>query len=178
MAIERLMTATATEVRVFSPFPVEAIPRIGFWFERVAANISDDFGPKTVDDVVRLVQGHMSNGIQTWAVERDGELGGYISAFKLSPIVKEISCTFKPEFFTPNTVDPAIKEVLADLFSDGTLKVVAHIFKENYGIRNVVKRLGFTFEGNRRKHTMRGGRLVDVQALGITKEDFDLCSVS
>ena len=173
------MTATATDLRVYSPFPVEALPRIGFWLEPVRHRMTDDFGPQSVAEIVNLVGGRMAKGMQTWAVERDGELGGFISVSMVSPIVAQVNCMFRQEFFKHCKGDDALRQVFRELFAGGeVLKIVCEIFKDNTGIRNMCERIGMEREGTLRKHTMRGGRLADVLVIGITKEAFEKCSDS
>lgn len=163
-------------LRVYSPFPVEAIPRIGFWFERIMKRVADDYGPQNVTDMVQAISQQIENGVETWAVERDGELGGFISIQRRTPILAEVNCIFKPEFFCRPTADDAIRRVFRQVFDSGILKITGNIFKDNLGVKDLGVRVGLKREGLLKKHTMRDGKLVDVMVLGITKEEFNLCS--
>ncbi len=136
-------TATATELRVFSPFPMYAIPRLWDWTRKYRHRISDDFGHDSPESFADGLMARMENGLETWAVERNEELGGFVCVEPITPVALSFHLLFKPQFFAKDTVDAALREVFKELFKrDGIEKISTHIFEDNDGMRSMMWRLG------------------------------------
>lgn len=166
------MTSVAEDIEVKSPFPLDQIPRLAFWFEEFRHRVADDFGPRTQEAMLEQTEQQIAAGMQTWAVTRYGEMGGYISATRQTPILADVHCIFKPSFFGRAITDRSIKTVYEQLFHDGIEKITSSVFADNKGIRALAKRIGMREEGRLVAHTRRDGKPVDVIVLGITKQEF------
>jgi RimJ/RimL family protein N-acetyltransferase len=165
-------------MNVYSPFPMNAVPRLWNWTKKYRYRIADDFGHESPEAFTDALLKRMQGGLETWAVESGGELGGFVCVEPVTPVAVEFHVLFKPPFFTKSIIDPALGQVFAKLFErDGIEKVTTHIFEDNSGLMTMVKRLGGKTEGRLRNHTKRQGKLMNVTAMAILKEEFT-CSVS
>jgi len=158
-------------IEVVTPFPDHAVPRVWSWIQTFRDRVADDFAPATLEQFV--AEWIERAGERRWAVYRDGELGGMVSFQEWSPICGTSHILFKREFWGTGTSVPAIRRIYDGLFQGGIEKILLYAFRDNDTIRSLAKgRLGAQTEGVLRNQTRRGGRLVDMVALGITKEDF------
>lgn len=162
-------------VRIESPFPLYAVPRVWTWLERVRKHVADDFGPQTLEAF--LAQWETSKAM-TWGVWRDGELGGMVSFEAASPVLGVMHFVFKQSFWGKETTDAALREICAQIFATGIAKIAAFVFRDNRNVIGLVHRMGGKTEGVLRSHTQRNGRLVDMVAIGFLKEEFEKCPSS
>jgi RimJ/RimL family protein N-acetyltransferase len=161
------------EIRVESPFPSFAIPRVWNWTQEFRDRIADAFAPKTLEAFVALWESMDRAGRKRWAVYRDGELCGVITAQRLSPIVSDAHCVFAKRAWGVETTLASLRIVFAELFSDGTTtKISSMLFADNRSIIGLIRKLGGAVEGRLVNQTMRGGKLVDMVVIGIQKEAF------
>ena len=167
------------EVRLDSPFPVEALPRVWGWMDSFRDRVSDDFGPKDLDEFVRLmVERSASPGFKSWAVSTEGELGGLISFEKLSPWLGTAHCLFKPSFQgrRGGLTLRACRSAVGEMFTTGIGKLAFYPLAGNLAVGNLIVMLGGSREGVLKGHTLSGGEPVDVWMYGLTKESFEHAS--
>lgn len=159
------------EIRTESPFPEYAWPRVWSWIETFRHRVADDFGPKTLEEFVeqRMAATHE----KTWAVYRDGELGGIVSFQALTPWLGTAHCLFKKNLWGFETTIPALRAVAEEIFATGIWKLTVMPFRDNLQIKGVLKRLGAECEGTLREHTVREGKPVDVLLYGLTRKRFE-----
>lgn len=163
-------------ILVEKPFPLYAVPRVWGWTKTYRHRIADDFGHQDESAFVNALMEKMGSGLETWAVMRGEELGGLVCAEPITPVVLSCDVLFKPQFFGKDTIDPAMRQVLKELFSrDNVAKVSMNLFDDNSGLISMFTRLGGSIEARLKNHTMRQGRLVNVISIAIQKGDFS-CS--
>ena len=161
-------------VRVDSPFPLFALPRLWTWVQRVRRHVCDDFSPTTIEQFVEQWQGDMARGGRTWAVYKGKDLVGLISAEQLSPVVATVHLLFHKSGWGHDTTVPALQEVFRDVF-ERAQKITALVFADNANVIGLARKVGAEKEGVLRAHTLREGRPADMVALGLLKEDFEKC---
>ena len=168
------MAPAPSSVRVESPFPPSAWPRVWSWTRDFRTRVSDDFGPKTLAD---FVAGQMAadKNVRTWAVYRDGELCGMVSFEPASPVAGSSHTLFRKDFWGRGTTREALRQVYAEIFAGGIHKISGTPFRDNHAMIALATGLGFKKEGVLREQTMRGGKLTDIVILGLTKGDFEKC---
>ncbi len=173
-----MSTVTATFLQVYSPFPMYAVPRLWDWTRKYRHRISDDFGYDSAGAFTDSLMRRMAAGLETWAVERDEELGGFVCVEPITPVALSCHVLFKPPFFGRETIDPALSQIFKQLFErEGIEKISTNLFDDNDGLKTMMKRLGGRVEGRLRNHTRRQGKLMNVAVVAILKEEF-VCSVS
>lgn len=164
--------STAAPVRVESPFPACAVPRLWNWTKEFRHRVADDFAPKTLEEFFE----HWTRSMKTakaWGVLRGDELGGMIMIQPLSPVTGATHCIFKPEFWGRATTDFALKLAYMEVFDGGCNKLISTVFADNAAIIALAKRLGGRIEGKLRQNTRRDGKLVDQLVIGLLKVDFE-----
>lgn len=159
-------------VIVSSPFPVFHLPRVWVWTQEFRSRVADDFGPQSLDELMAQYQARIAAGLQSWSVHRDGELGGIVTFEPTSPVCGAAHCIFKKSFWGHETTVEAMRQVFEQVFDSGIEKILSLAFADNVQLLYAVRLLGFQKEGVLRKQTLRGGELVDMMALGCTREDF------
>jgi len=165
---------TGALIRVESPFPEYAVPRIWIWTEQFRRRVADDFGPKTLDEFVADWQASRDRGRRTWAVYRDGELGGLVTFDPWSPMVGTTHCLFARRFWGHETTLPALRAAYQQIFDvTGVQKLLSFAFADNRQLGVIAHRLGARTEGVLRQQTMRGGKPVDMVLFGLLREEFD-----
>jgi len=160
-------------VRVESPFPLVAVPRVWTWIEEFHDRIADDYGPKTLDEFVESWR-RQERTRRTWGVWRGAELGGLI-IWQAGPIPEagETHALFKREFWGRATTRAAAALVYAELFGEGVRKIMAFPFASNRAVIALALSLGFVREGMLREQTLKKGQPVDVAVLGLLRKDFE-----
>lgn len=160
------------EITVETPFPEYAVPRVWTWMERFRSRVADDFAPKTLEE---FVDDWERRGSETWAVYRDGELGGLVTVEQVSPVVASSHCLFKKEFWGAETTIPALQQVYGKVFERGITKISSAVFHDNDTIKSLAYKIGAKREGMLRNQTLRGGKPVHMVVVGLLKEDFEKC---
>jgi RimJ/RimL family protein N-acetyltransferase len=158
------------DIRVETPFPAAAWPRVWQWVSDFRSRVADDFAPKTLEDFV--AQQLASSG-RTWATYRDGELCGMVSFEPVSPVSGLTHCLFRKDFWGRNTTREALRLVYTEIFAGGCHKVFGTPFRDNNAMISLARSIGFQREGVLREQTKRGGVFVDMVVLGMTKGDFE-----
>lgn len=161
-------------IRVESPFPEYAIPRMWRWLRSIGSwRVTDDYGPQTEDEFIdhwREMLG--AEGCQSWGVYQDDELGGVITVQYVTPNLSTAHLLFNKTFFGAHITIPAAREVFDLVFQSGTTRIESYVFEDNGSILGLAKKLGAVNEGRLRKRTIRKGRPIDLIILGLLKEDF------
>jgi RimJ/RimL family protein N-acetyltransferase len=158
-------------IRVESPFPSYALPRVWTWIEEFRDRVTDDYGPQTLEQFIARWGENPER--KTWGVWRDEELGGLVTWEPgPNPDVGVTHVTFKRTFWGRAVTREALKLIYSELFDGGVRKVVGFPYKGNCAMISLAKELGARSEGTLRQQTMRHGVPVDVVVLGLLKEDF------
>lgn len=157
-------------VEIHSPFPTAEIPRIWGWIEPFRWRVSDDFSPKTLTEFITFYRAQAERA-KTWAVYRDGELGGAITYEQVSPIVGTAHCVFKKSFWGRKTTIPALQAAIGQMFECCT-KLSLPVMDGNKAMLSLLRELGASKEGALEKHTLRDGKPVDLVLLALFKEKF------
>lgn len=137
------------------------------------ARVADDFAPATLDAFVRQWRARQAVGQRSWAVLRNGELGGLVTFQAENTHCGVTHCLFKKTFWGHETTLPALRLVYASIFAEGYHKVASLAFADNVQILHMARRLGGDREGTLREHTMRGGAPVDMMIIGLTRTQFE-----
>jgi RimJ/RimL family protein N-acetyltransferase len=142
------------------------------WVKSFRTRVCDDYSPATVEAYVQQAIAHPGNE-RTWAVWRDGELGGLISFQSWNPIAGITHCLFKRSFWGPDTTHTALRLAYDEVFASGVQTVNAFVFEDNHPIRALAKRLGAReLRDPIQKFTMRGGEPVNAVVIQLSKESF------
>lgn len=157
-------------VEIQSPFPTAEIPRIWGWLEPFRWRVSDDFSPKTLTEFIAFYRAQ-SERSTTWAVYRDGELGGVITYEQVSPVVGTAHCTFKKSFWGRTTTMPALQSAIAQMF-ERCSKLSLQVIDGNKAMLALLKELGASKEGTLIAQTTREGKPVDLVMLALFKDKF------
>jgi RimJ/RimL family protein N-acetyltransferase len=157
----------AVNVEIRSPFPLEDAIRIWTWLQPFAGRVTDDFSPKTLPEFLTHFRS-MSKRAKTWGVYREGELGGFISFEKVSPVVGTAHCTFRKNFWGTATTVPAIQLAVAEMF-EHCEKLSLPVMADNLAIISLLKKLGAVKEGILRAQTRRDGKPVDMTMMALFK---------
>lgn len=158
-------------VSIQSPFPDYAVPRLWAWAQEFRKAVADDFGPQTLAQFMEEWARRSVTG-KTWAVERDGEIGGVIVFEPLTPAVGTIHVMFAKRFWGSDTTIAAIRAALVEIFAGGWHKVSVCVFAHNSQVLKLAKELGARREGTLREHTVQDGKPVDMVMLGLLKTEF------
>lgn len=160
-------------IRVESPYPEHAVPRIWSWIQGFRWRVADDYGPRTLEEFLAHWRAAEAAGQRSWGVWRAEELGGLVTARPVNPVTVESHCLFKRSFWGAETTREALRQVYSRLFGDGVEKIVGCAFADNTQLLGLVRGLGFRKEGLLRRQTRRRGRAVDMMAIGLLREDFE-----
>lgn len=161
------------EISVQSPFPLHAVPRIWAWIQDFRWRVSDDFGPATEAEFVSTWLERLEVQ-RSWAVYRDGELGGVVTAQQETPVVAIAHCLFAKRFWGHDTTLPALRLAFSEIYRDfGVSKIASLAFEDNLQLIHLVRKLGGEKEGVLRQHTQRQGKLVNMIAIGVLQADFE-----
>jgi RimJ/RimL family protein N-acetyltransferase len=133
--------------------------------EPFRARVSDDFSPKTIEEFIPFFL-RATEQQTTWAVYRDGELGGMISFQQISPLVGTAHCVFKKSFWGHNTTIPALEPAIAEMFQT-VRKLSLYVMEGNKSMISLLKKLGATNEGVLRAHTTRDGKPINVVMMAL-----------
>jgi RimJ/RimL family protein N-acetyltransferase len=162
-------------IRVESPFPTEAWPRVWFWMDAFRGRVTDDFSPKSIEEFVAgAIASSEIEGVTTWGVWRGDELGGMVSIRRLDARVATAQSLFKSQFWGES--EDALRQVYAEVFASGIEKLCSQAFPDNHQILALAQGLGAEVEGRLRRQTVRGGKPADILELGLLQEDFERCS--
>ena len=156
-----------SEIRITSPFPLSAVPRVWTWCQEFRARVADDFGPKTLAEFVTKWE---NTPQRSWAIYRGDELGGMVSFEQWTELVGTAHCTFKRSFWGWRTTLPALAQIAGEIFAGGIHKLVFMVYEDNHAIRSLLKQLGAVQEGLIHEATKREGKFVSIVVMGLTQE--------
>jgi RimJ/RimL family protein N-acetyltransferase len=157
-------------VEVKEPFPEWAWPEVWAWIASLRHKLIDDYGPKSMDEWMAFVEKNVPRQ-RTWGVWMGAELGGVITFDQGSPMAGAVHLYFKRSMWGRAPM-PAMRQVLGQIFSGQTTKILTSVFEDNHAARGMFRKLGFENEGLFRSQTVRGGKPVGMVAVGLTREDF------
>jgi RimJ/RimL family protein N-acetyltransferase len=164
----------ADVLRLTSPFPEYALPRVWTWIEDFRRRVADDYSPKTLGEFMRHWK-EREPFRKTWGVWRGEDLGGLVIYEPWQPGVGTSHALFKRSFWGRTTTRNALDLVYSELFASGVRKVVNFPFRGNNAIIALGKSLGAVTEGVLKGQTLRDGKPTDVIILSLFKEDFEKC---
>lgn len=160
------------DVRVESPFPFAALPRVWGWIQKFRHKVADDFSPKTLDEFVSLEASRWERQ-KTWAIYGDGELGGLVIFERVSPWRGEAHVLLKPDFQGKGVAMKACRQAVSEMFAHGVGKLSFSVLEKNLAVGSLICNLGGRREGCLRSETVQGGHPTDVWVYGLTKADFE-----
>lgn len=165
------------DLEVEEPFPAWMWPQVWTWTRPFRDRIADDFGAKTLDEFV-LHAAAVARQARTFAVKRDGEIGGLVTVQTVSPVLATSHVLFRKSFWGRDTTVSAIQQAYAKAFESGIERIESFVFRDNSSIRQIARLVGAREEGILRRRTQRNGELVDMVVLGLLKGDFEQCLFS
>lgn len=153
-------------IAVHSPFPEHALPRLWKWQEPFRDRVNDDFEPSTPESFVAVWQRRVRTA-PSWAISRDGELGGIVTFEKWSTIAGVLLHLFKPEFWDQQYSVPAMAMLFEQLRAEGVEKVSMLFFQDAARSIGIAKAMGGKREGVLEHHTKRHGKPAAKVAMGF-----------
>lgn len=162
----------ASEIVLESPFPIYAVPRIWQWVESFRDKVFDDYGPQTQREFVDQWIKAERNGRRSWSVSKRNELGGVITVSNLSPVVAEMHCVFRKEFWGHENTVPALEAVADLLLAEGIEKVTSCVTADNHGLLALLRKIGGVREGVLKDQQRRGGKPADLVIIAVHKEAY------
>jgi RimJ/RimL family protein N-acetyltransferase len=159
-------------IEVVSPFPEFAVPRVWDWIETFREKVCDDYSPTTREAFVEQTLAQLRSGVRSWAIYRDGDLGGMVTYQAWNPRVGTMHTLFKRAFWGRSTTETALRTIGNDVFSSGVEKVTAYFFEDNHALRGLLRHFGAKREGWFEAQTIRGGKPVAMEAVAIFRERF------
>jgi RimJ/RimL family protein N-acetyltransferase len=162
------------QIRVVTPFPFEALPRVWRWIEPFREKVSDDFSPRDLTAFLDCMQAQWGR-LRTWAVHGGGELGGLVTFERMSPWLGSVRYLLKPDFQGHGFTLKASRLAVAEMFAEpGLGKLEFQVLAAPYcATSSLVCALGARREGTLIGHTMSGGHPRDVWLYGLSKEGFE-----
>ncbi len=166
------------EIRLESPFPFEALPRVWRWIETFRGKVADDFSPSTEDEFVsqmcsKWFRISCADSHKSWAVYADDELGGLITFERLSPWLGPAHLVLKPDFQGKGIAVKACRVAVGEMFEQGIGKLAFYPLAGNVAIGSLIVNLGGRREGKLEAHTICGGKPTDIWVYGLKKEEFE-----
>jgi len=160
------------QIRIESPFPFEALPRVYRWYQSFREKIADDFAPKTLDEFIQsqLMKWDLQ---KSWAIYGDGELGGLITFERLSPWLGTAHVLLKPEFHGKGIAVKACRQAVSEMFALGLGKLEFRVLAGNLAVGSLVVNIGAKREGTLEAQTLTNGQPRDVWIYGLTKQSFE-----
>lgn len=133
------------EIRLISPFPEPDLPRVYAWTAKFREKTP--LAKLTLNDFVRREMSRRDQKLQTWAVERAGEIGAYVE-FEAKSGIGYMDYLSKPEFFKGPVAIPAIESCLAEVFGDARSELVLFApLKANTAMGFLLEKLGAKYIG-------------------------------
>jgi RimJ/RimL family protein N-acetyltransferase len=153
---------------ILSPFPAWAVPRVWVWMQQFRGRVMDDFGPRTLEEFMAEWEARQPARM-SWAVLRDGEIGGLVVVDRQSPVLGATHCVFKRSFWGHEDTVDALKQIYEQAFSAGIQKLSCAVFPDNAQLIHLARRVGARREGRLKNHTLRDGKPADLLILGLER---------
>jgi RimJ/RimL family protein N-acetyltransferase len=167
----------SVNIEAITPFPIDRLDSLWEWICAARKQVADDFGPQTwdefVDSELERVTVAASGNVATFAIYRNGELGGYVRAERTGPITCDAHCIFARDFYGYQTTIPALNKVAGQLFEAGIQRITLSTLAHNTPVRALLKRLGAVEEGRLREATLQDGQPVDVLIFGLLRHEWE-----
>lgn len=167
--------AQIVPISVVEPFPAASVASLWRWIESFRDRVCDDSSPTTFAGFLELYAAQLEQGMRTWGVYRDDELGGHISIRPINPFLAESHITFSRRFWGEETTVPALRAVYTEIFNTTTIRTItSQVFEDNHTIMQLAKKNGAVIETPRalRDRAMRGGKPIGVRIVTLFKETF------
>ena len=158
-------------VRVESPFPNYAAPRVFNWMQSLRSRVCDDNSPTTLDAFMEDWHGRGAT-VRTWGVWRGSDLGGLVTVEPLDGGTANTHCIFKREFWGRHVTETALRLVYSEVFESGAEALQSLVFRDNRAIIALSRSLGAKPKALYYEATTRNGEPVDIYLLNLSKEAF------
>lgn len=160
-------------IEVVSPFPTDAqsLQLAWSWLNEFPERNFDDYGPKTPSQFgVHMVEREEA-GERTWLVKKDGAPVGIVGYQPVTPRMGWFhGICFTRAAWGRETTMPAVRRIAEELFASGVERIGAAYYADNHRIDRFLKDLGAQDEGHMARHTLRGGKPVDMRLVAIFPE--------
>ena len=151
--------------------PTESIGR-----DTLRAAVDAVFSDPYVRD--RVAHDHREPGfiahpdVRYLAASVGGALAGFFVLIEVSPLEVDVHAALHRRAVPHSRV--LGRACLAHVFADSLVqRATAHIIQGLDSARNYCRKLGFVHEGSRRNACSRGGKLIDVWIMGITRPEWE-----
>jgi RimJ/RimL family protein N-acetyltransferase len=162
-------TAPTQALVVASPFPLYALSQVYQWSLPVWNAVANDDIPRDYAGWAAWQARMLAQpNVRTFGVWRRGELGGFIWA-AIDGHIARPHLVFKRGFWGRATTLEAVRQVGAQLFAGGVLKVEIWCWADNRRARSLARAAGAIEEGILTAQGWRDGQLVDCAVFGLTK---------
>jgi len=174
-----VVEATKDELEVLTILPSivagDLARTVWQWLQEFPLANFDDFGPKSVADLVIDVQRRIARGERVWVAWRNCAPIGIIGYAPVNSYCGMFhGICFAEEWHNTGVAQAAVGKVIDEIFATSQQKISASFFRDNERVHSFLHGLGFTFEGLMTRQTLRGGKPVDMLLLALFKEDW-LC---
>jgi RimJ/RimL family protein N-acetyltransferase len=158
-------------IELVTPFPREFYKQLHRWFIQYPDKMMDDTWPKDFDAVCQAIDAR-SETEYTCMVTENGTPAGFIGYQQLTPHVGSLrGVCFDKKVHGNGTALRALRAVLQQQFDNGTYKIMAFPYVDNPRSHRFYQKLGAQDEGILRKHTLRGGEMVDMHLMAFFAPD-------
>lgn len=159
------------DMELVTPFPVDRLTDVWQWAQEFPSANFDDYGANQESDFIEQIKDRMKREV-IWGVTKESRLCGIVAFL---PITNRMG-TFHGICFAKGHCSfiekrRAVQGVIDSLFSLGIEKICATYFSDNVKIDRFLADLGAIEEGVLRKHTVRGGVLVDMKQVAIFRKE-------
>ncbi len=140
------------------------------WGQAFRGRMFDDSSLPTFEAFAEDWREQERRGRRSWAVSRNGELGGCLISTRLSPDKAELHLLFKKTFWGRATTRTALWMVCAQIFAAGVDTIESTVPADAGAVLALVKTIGA-----RREHigqSSRNGMPVDMIGLVLERNDF------
>lgn len=154
-------------IELVNPFPPEFHDHLYQWMMQFPERTMDDFWPSDPQDFADAIK-NRSLTEETFLIVEDGSPVGFIGYCRVTPHLGSLrGVCFTQEVHGNGTPLRALRKLLQMEFDCGVYKVMAFPFSDNPRAIAFYKKLGAMEEGIFSKHTLRGGKAIDLQVLAF-----------
>lgn len=151
--------------------PDSALREAWGWLQEYPECNFDDAGPRTFEVFRDEVAKRRQSGELIFGVELGGELCGLIGVnLGNGRVAMFHGICFAKRVHGQGVASQAVRELISNLWEIGYEKVQACFFADNGRVHEFLLDLGAIEEGYLRRHTVRGGRPLDMRLVAFYKE--------
>lgn len=151
-------------IRVTKPAG-DYLPLVWAWLNEWRRNTIDDHSPQSFEQLVEKHRADQVSGGKGYLVLAGERPVGAVWFENMGDGIFSGHLVFTRRSVSMAETTEAVRQALATLFSNGARKVCWLFFADNVVFRRFLKRVGAVEEGHLRKHTRRGGEIVDMQLM-------------